>query len=57
MAVQFNGKVRGTIEVNPQATQEQAMQTIQDDPKLAERITHEPKKIIYIPGKIINIIL
>jgi len=57
MAVQLNGKVRWTVEINPQATQEEVMKVIQKDPKLAERITHEPKKVIYIAGKIINIIL
>lgn len=57
IAVQFNGKVRWTIQIAPDATQNDVMAIIQNDPSLANRIESEPKKIIYITGKIINIIL
>lgn len=57
IAVQFNGKVRGTIQIVPNATQDEVMAIIKSDTLLASRIESEPKKIIYITGKIINIIL
>ncbi len=57
MAVQFNGKVRGTIQIPADATQQQVMEIIKQDQSLASRITSEPKKVIYVPGKIVNIIL
>ena len=57
IAVQFAGKVRGTIQIPADATQEQVMDIIQQDTNLASRITNEPKKVIYVPGKIVNIIL
>lgn len=57
IAVQFNGKVRGTIQITPTSTQDEVMQIIQNDAALAARIESTPKKIIYVPGKIINIIL
>ncbi len=57
IAVQFNGKVRGTIQITPTSTQDEVMQIIQNDATLAARIESTPKKIIYVPGKIINIIL
>lgn len=57
IAVQFNGKVRGTIQIEPNATQDEVMNIIQNDEQLANRIESAPKKIIYVPGKIINIIL
>jgi len=57
IAVQFSGKVRGTIQITPNATQDEVMAIIQDDVSLASRIESTPKKIIYVPGKIINIIL
>lgn len=57
IAVQFNGKVRGTIQIPPTATQDEVMTIIQNDAALAARIESTPKKIIYVPGKIINIIL
>lgn len=57
IAVQFSGKVRGTIQITPNATQDEVMQIIQNDASLAARIQSTPKKIIYVPGKIINIIV
>lgn len=57
IAVQFSGKVRGTIQIAPNATQDEVMTIIQNDAALAARIESTPKKIIYVPGKIINIIL
>lgn len=57
IAVQFSGKVRGTIQIAPNATQDEVMTIIQNDASLAARIESTPKKIIYVPGKIINIIL
>jgi len=58
MAVQFNGKVRWTIEVPKDATQDDVMNAVKSDWKLNGYLTSwEPKKIIYIPGKILNIVL
>lgn len=57
IAVQFNGKVRGTIQIAPNATQDEVMTIIQNDAALAARIESTLKKVIYVPGKIINIIL
>ena len=57
IGVQINGKVRGTIEISPSATQDEVMKIVKQDEKLLARLTSEPKKIIYIPGKILNIVL
>ena len=58
MAVQFNGKVRWTIEVSKDATQDDVMNAVKSDWKLSGYLSSwEPKKIIYIPGKILNIVL
>jgi leucyl-tRNA synthetase len=57
MAVQFNGKVRWTIEVSKEATQDDVMNTVKEDKKLSGYLVGEPKKVIYIPGKILNIVL
>lgn len=55
--VQFNGKIRWDIEINKEATQEDVMQIVKSDPKLSTHLTWEPKKIIYIPWKILNIVI
>ena len=58
MAVQFNWKVRGTIEVSKDASQDEVMQAVKSDWKLDGYLSSwEPKKVIYIPGKILNIVL
>ena len=57
MAVQFNGKVRWTIEVSKEANQDQVMNVVKSDKKLSGYLVGEPKKVIYIPGKILNIVL
>ena len=57
MAVQFNGKVRWTIEVSKEANQDEVMNVVKWDKKLSWYLVGEPKKVIYIPGKILNIVL
>jgi len=55
--VQFNGKVRGDICISKEATQDEVMTIVKADAKLNARLTSEPKKIIYVPGKILNIVI
>ena len=57
MAVQFNGKVRWTIEVSKEVNQDEVMNVVKEDKKLSWYLVGEPKKIIYIQGKILNIVL
>jgi len=58
MAVQFNWKVRWTIEVSKEASQDEVMNAVKADWKLNGYLSSwEPKKVIYIPGKILNIVL
>jgi len=57
MAVQFNGKVRWTIEISKEASQDDVMNAVKEDKKLSGYLVGEPKKVIYIPGKILNIVL
>lgn len=58
IGVQINGKMRGEITISPEATEEEAVETIMKNGSLADKITdHNIKKIIYVNGRIINIIL
>ncbi len=57
LAVQFNGKSRGLVVVNPEASEEEAMNLVKADERLSKYITNEPKKIVYVKGKILNIVL
>jgi len=57
LAVQFNGKSRGLVSVSADANEEDIMNLVKADDKLAKYITGEPKKVIYVKGKIINIVV
>ena len=57
MAVQFNGKIRWTVEVSKEASQDDVMNAVKEDKKLSGYLVGKPKKVIYIPGKILNIVL
>lgn len=57
LAVQINGKMRGTLQVAVDASQDQVFELVKVDEKLATYLTGEIKKLIYVPGKIMNIIV
>jgi leucyl-tRNA synthetase len=57
IGVQINGKLRGAIDISPDATEEEAFQKAKEDARLAGRFGDDTKKIIYVPGKILNVII
>jgi leucyl-tRNA synthetase len=57
IAVQINGKVRWAFELSPETTEEEIMKLIKADPKLSAWLTSEPKKVIYVKWKIVNIVI
>ncbi|HEY6544511.1 MAG TPA: leucine--tRNA ligase [Dokdonella sp.] len=58
LAVQVNGKLRATIDVPVGADREQVERQALSEPKVAEFVgTQVPKKIIVVPGKIVNIVV
>jgi leucyl-tRNA synthetase/ASC-1-like (ASCH) protein len=57
MGVQVNGKVRGEITLAPNATQDEAFALAQSDESIAKWIAGEPKKVVYVAGRILNIIV
>ncbi|XP_022132708.1 leucine--tRNA ligase, chloroplastic/mitochondrial isoform X2 [Momordica charantia] len=58
LPVQINGKTRGTIQVEETCTEEDAFQLAQQDEKLSKYLQGQSiKKRIFVPGKILNVIL
>ena len=55
--VQFNGKMRFTIDLPADCSQADALAAIRETPEAAKWFTSEPKKVIFVPKKIINIVL
>ncbi len=57
LAVQVNGKLRGTIEVAVDAARDAIEQAALTNADVAKYVTGVPKKIIIVPGKIVNIVV
>lgn len=58
IGVQINGKMRGEITISPEALEEEAMECVNNNTVLAGKITGQTvKKVIYVPGRILNIIV
>ena len=57
IGVQMNGRMRGEITIAPDAAEEAALAAVKEDEKLASKLDGaEIKKVIYVPGRIINLI-
>ncbi|HET7126345.1 MAG TPA: leucine--tRNA ligase [Lysobacter sp.] len=58
LAVQVNGKLRGTIEVAPDAPREAVEAAALAEPNVAKFLDGQSvKKVIVVPGKIVNIVI
>jgi leucyl-tRNA synthetase len=58
LAVQVNGKLRGTIEVSVEASREAVEAAALANADVANYVgSAPPKKVIYVPGKIVNIVI
>ena len=58
LVVQINGKVRDKIEVKKDISEEQVKKLVLEQEKIKKWLENkEPKKIIYIEGRIVNIVI
>lgn len=55
--VQFNGKMRFMLDLPATCTQEEAVVAVKAAPEAAKWLTGEPKKVIFVPKKIINVVV
>ena len=56
LAVQINGKTRGTIRVPNGANQDDAIASAMAEPSIAKFVTSTPKKIVFVPGRLLNLV-
>ena len=56
MAVQVNGKTRGTIQVSTAATQDDAVAAAMEDPNVAKFVDAPPKRVIFVKGRMVNLV-
>jgi len=58
IAVQINGKTRGTVKVLKQLSKEEILKIIEADKKLGVYIRNKGiKRVIFVPDRIINVLL
>jgi len=58
IAVQVNGKMRGTVHVHADAAEDAVLDAARNDPHIARHLDGKPiRKRIYVKGKILNIVV
>ena len=57
LAVQVNGKLRGTVRIPIDANQEQALAAALAVPAIARFVTGPIKKVIFVRGRLLNIVV
>ena len=57
IAVQVNGKVRETIEVDMDSDEKTVLAKAMETEKVKKYVTSEPKKVIYVKNRIMNLIV
>ena len=57
LVVQIDGKVRDTLEIDPGAREGEVQELVMGRPRVRQHLaSRQVKKIIYVPGKILNIV-
>ncbi len=58
IGVQINGKMRGEITIAPGADEETALTAVRNNDSLQAKLgENKPKRVIYVPGRILNLIV
>jgi leucyl-tRNA synthetase len=57
LAVQVNGKLRGTITVDRDVTQDAALALALAEPGIAKYVTGPFKKVVFVPGRLLNLVV
>jgi leucyl-tRNA synthetase len=56
IVVQVNGKRRGSVTVALDATEEQVLHAARADPAIKKHVTGPVAKVVYVPGRLVNIV-
>ena len=58
VVVQVNGKVRDRVMLPPDLAEDDARARVLTQPKIAEALDgREPRKVIYVPGRLVNVVV
>jgi len=57
LAVQVNGKLRGTVRVAKAVSEADALAAAMREPGIAKFVTGAPRKVIFVPGRLLNLVV
>jgi leucyl-tRNA synthetase len=57
LAVQVNGKLRGTISVPRDIAQDAAVEAAMAEPQIAKFVVTAPRKVVFVPGRLLNLVV
>jgi leucyl-tRNA synthetase len=57
LAVQVNGKLRGTVTVARDIGQDAAVAAAMAEPQVAKFVTGDPRKVVFVPGRLLNLVV
>src|SRR5438552_6287317 len=57
LVVQVNGKVRGRVMVAPDIAEKAALVAALEDPAVSKFVPGAPRKVVFIPGRLLNIVV
>jgi leucyl-tRNA synthetase len=58
LVIQINGKVRGSVTAESDLSEARARELALEDPRIQEILgDREPKRVIYVPGRLVNIVI
>ena len=57
LVVQVNGKVRGKVRVRRDILQDDALTAAMAEPNIAKFIGGPPKKVVFVPGRLLNVVV
>ena len=57
LAVQVNGKLRGTITVARDITQDAAVAAAMAEPQISKFVVSSPRKVVFVPGRLLNLVV
>jgi leucyl-tRNA synthetase len=57
LAVQVNGKLRGRLNVARDIGKDEALEIAMSDPSIAKFVNGSPKKVIFVPSRLLNVVV
>ncbi|HWP03663.1 MAG TPA: leucine--tRNA ligase [Gemmatimonadaceae bacterium] len=56
VAVQVNGRLRGTVTVDSNADEALVLAVALSDPNIARHVAGTPKRVVFVPGRLLNVV-